>query len=450
MRIECENCGKKYKIDEGKIKGQSVKLRCRACKNIMVVEKPAPKDEDLVDFGAIATSPATLQQEDRPDADFVTSKEGKPAETASEGLGPETESAPKKIRFGLFPKIIILMLIASLLPLGVYWAITSKKSSDRVRESTENLMAQTALGLSNQVDEWVDKNVRVLKAAAGLPEIIAMDRTLQEPALKAIQKAYPWMYLVFTVDPNGLNTARSDGKPLKDYSDRQYYKGVMQGKKLSWQTLIGKTSKKPALVLAVPIISAGRIVGVMAMASTIDDISKSVARWRRGKTGFAFLVDETGKVVSHQRKRYVIEQKKLNTHPLIQAYRKDKKAKTAIFKDDRGRDVLGHIRGTQYDWALVVRQETEEVFEALKGVQQFSLILLVVTIFIVSIIAWLFARALVKPIMTLTDIAERMSLGELDIKVDVKSKDEIGLLAQAVERMRISLNLAMSRLRRKR
>ena len=445
MRIECENCGKKYRIDEGKIKGQSVKLRCRACKNIMVVKKPAPKSEDLVDFGSIAAS----QQKDLPDTDSVMSNEGKPAETTSAGLGTETESAPKKIRFGLFFKIIILMLIASLLPLGVYWGITSKQSSDRVRESTENLMAQTALGLSNQVDEWVDKNVRVLKAAASLPEIIAMDRTLQEPVLKAIQKAYPWMYLVFTVDPNGLNTARSDGKPLKDYSDRQYYKGVMQGKKLSWQTLIGKTSKKPALVLAVPIISAGRIVGVMAMASTIDDISKSMARWRRGKTGFAFLVDETGKVVSHQRKRYVIEQKKLNTHPLIQAYRKDKKAKTAIFKDDSGRDVLGHIRGTQYGWALVVRQETEEVFEPLKGVQQFSLILLVATIFIVSIIAWLFARALVMPIMTLTDIAERMSLGELDIKVDVKSKDEIGLLAQAVERMRISLNLAMSRLRRK-
>jgi len=446
MKIQCENCGKKYRIDEGKIKGQSVKLRCRACGNIMVVEKSAPEGEDLVDLGSITAS----QQTDQPDTDSVTGDEDRPAETTSAGLGVETESAPKKIRFGLFFKIIILMLVVSLLPLGVYWAITSKKSSDRVRESTENLMAQTALGLSNQVDEWVDKNVRVLKAAANLPEIVSMERTLQEPALKAIQKAYPWMYLVFTVDPNGLNTARSDGKPLKDYSNRQYYKGIMQGKKLSWQTLIGKTSKKPALVLAVPIISAGRIVGVMAMASTIDDISKSVARWRRGKTGFAFLVDETGKVVSHQRKRYVIEQKNLNAHPLIRAYRRDNKPKTLIFKDDRGREVLGHIRGTQYGWALVVRQETEEVFDTLRGVKQFSLILLAVTIIIVSIIAWFFARAIVMPIMTLTDIAERMSLGELDIKVDVKSKDEIGLLAQAVERMRISLNLAMSRLRRKR
>jgi len=52
--------------------------------------------------------------------------------------------------------------------------------------------------------------------------------------------------------------------------------------------------------------------------------------------------------------------------------------------------------------------------------------------------------------MTLTDIAERMSLGELNVKVNVKSKDEIGLLAMAVERMRISLNMAMDRLRRKR
>lgn len=446
MKIQCENCGKKYRIDEGKIKGHSVKLRCRACENIMVVEKPEPKDEDMVDFGSIATS----AEKDWLDDESVTPIEGKPAETTGAGLGTEIESAPKKIRFGLFFRIIVLMLVVSLFPLGVYWAITSNQTSDRVRESTETLMAQTAMGLGNHVDEWIDKNVRVLNVAAGLPGIVAMDRTLQEPALKAIQKAYPWMYLVFTVDPNGLNVARDDGKPLKDYSDRLYYKGVMQGKKLSWQTLIGKTSKKPALVLAVPIMSGGRIVGVMAAAVTIDEISKSVARWSRGKTGFAFLVDETGKVVSHQRKRFVIEQKNLNAHPLIQAYRKDKKAKTAIFKDDRGRDVLGHIRGNQYDWALVVRQETEEVYGALKGIQQFSLILLIATILIVSIIAWFFARALVMPIMTLTDIAERMSLGELDIKVNVKAKDEIGLLALAIERMRISLNLAMSRLRRKR
>ena len=447
MKIQCENCGKKYKFNEDKIKGQSVKLRCRECKNVMVVEKPMSEPDDLIDFGSISASP----QEDGPYVDSTATFDTKSVQAASARLDTETESGAKKIRFGLFTKIVFLMLIVSLLPLGAYWAITFNKTSNLAKVSSENFMAQTAMGLSNQVDEWIDKNVRVLKAAARLPGIISMERTRQEPVLKAIQKEYPYIYLVFTVDLKGMNTARNDGKSLKNYSDRQYYKDVaIKGKKLTWQTLIGKTSKKPALVIAVPIISGGRVIGVMAAAANIDDISKSVARWRRGKTGYAFLVDETGKVVSHQVKQFVVQQKKLNNHPMIQAYKRNKRAQGAIYKDERGREVFGHVRGNRYDWALVVRQESAEIFEPLKSVQLFFYILFIVTIFVVSVVAWFFARALVKPIAELTDIAERMSLGELDSKVNVKAKDEIGLLALAIERMRISLNMAMARLRKKR
>ena len=52
--------------------------------------------------------------------------------------------------------------------------------------------------------------------------------------------------------------------------------------------------------------------------------------------------------------------------------------------------------------------------------------------------------------MTLTDVAERMSLGDLNMQINIPSKDEIGLLAQAIKRMQTSLRLAMERLRRKR
>ena len=77
------------------------------------------------------------------------------------------------------------------------------------------------------------------------------------------------------------------------------YKKIMHGKNLSWQTLIGKTSKKPSLVLAVPIKSENQTVGIMAAAMTVDDISKNIATWKQGKTGYAFLVDEKGYVIFH-------------------------------------------------------------------------------------------------------------------------------------------------------
>ena len=108
------------------------------------------------------------------------------------------------------------------------------------------------------------------------------------------------------------------------------------------------------------------------------------------------------------------------------------------------------MRSNNYGWALVLQQQEGEVFADYSRTQEFALVLLGSTVVLVLIIAWFSARAIVTPIMKLTDAAERMSLGELNVKIDIKSKDEIGLLAQAIGRMQTSLRLAMNRLRRKR
>ena len=46
MDIICDECGKKYRVDETKMKGQKAKVKCKACDNIMVVTKPAPAVPD--------------------------------------------------------------------------------------------------------------------------------------------------------------------------------------------------------------------------------------------------------------------------------------------------------------------------------------------------------------------------------------------------------------------
>lgn len=450
MDIICDACGKKYRVDETKMKGQKAKVKCKACDNIMVVTKPAPEapDEPSLAPEIPEKQPSPVSQMPAQVTDHAAS-----LGTETEDLRQETPPfyGGQKVRIGLFGKIITVMLIVSLLPFAIYWGITLQETNERIRTDTETLMAQTASGLENQINGWINNNVAILRTAAKLPEIKSMDGILQKPILETIQKQYPWMYLVFTVGTNGINVARNDDVPLKDYSDRQYYKDIMRGKGLSWQTLIGKTSKKPALVLAVPIKSADQTVGVMAAAMNIDDISKSIATWKKGKTGYAFLVDEKGYVVAHPNRQYVAKRKNLNSHPLIANYRK--KGWTTIttrFNTANEMPALGHVRSNNYGWALAMQQEDSEVFTALNRMQKFALTLLGCTILLVSVIAWFSARAIVTPVMKLTDAAERMSLGELNVKIDIKSRDEIGLLAQAIGRMQTSLRLAMNRLRRKR
>lgn len=446
--IICDKCGKKYKVDETKIKGDSARLKCKGCDNVLTVTKDAPAAVKMPE-------PDVSVPPREPEAD--SSYEQTVTLATAEGLEKKKEEALRasagamKIRFGLSPKIIIVMLLISLMPLTLYWSFTLRESSRLIQTDTELLMAQTVQGLGGQVDEWIDKNILILRTAARLNDIATMDRVKQEHILKAINQEYPWMYLVFTVGANGMNIARNDDKPLTDYSDRDYYKDVMQGKDLSWQVLIGKTSKKPAVVLAVPIKAADNsIIGVMAAAMNIDDISKTVAAWKKGKTGFAFLVDEKGKVVSHQIPEYVLEQKDLNSHPLVSAIRKKGKEVSLNFKNDKGKPTYGYAKTNKYGWVTAIQQEDEEAFEQVKRNQIFALSIFGFTVIIVSFIAWLSARTVVKPIMQLTDAAERMSMGDLEVKIDIKSKDEIGLLAQALNRMQTSLNMAMERMRKKR
>ena len=457
MDIICDSCGKKYRVDETKMKGESARVKCKACNNIMVVNKPAPVSHSVPEPSYKEPEPAYKEPE--PEIPPPPPRPERYVErpiARGEDVEDLTREAPpfyggQKVRFGLFGKIITVMLIVSLLPFAIFWGITLRETNERIRTDTEALMAQTARGLGNQVDGWVNNNVSILRTAARLPEIITMDGAQQKPILETIQKQYPWMYLVFTVGTDGMNIARNDDVPLKDYSDRQYYKTIMRGKNLSWQTLIGKTSKKPALVLAVPIKNEDTTVGVMAAAMNVDEISKNIATWKKGQTGHAFLVDEKGFVISHPNRQYVAKRKNLNSHPLIANYRK--KGWTTIttrFDTTDEQSALGHVRSNNYGWALALQQENQEVFSALNRVQKFALTLLGCTILLVSVIAWFSARAIVTPVMKLTDAAERMSLGELNVKIDIKSRDEIGLLAQAIGRMQTSLRLAMNRLRRKR
>ena len=450
MIVICEECGKKYKIDPAKIKGEQARFKCKACSHIITVKKQASAVQDEPAPEPIIEPQPTIESTD--DAADVRADDTPPPQTiaaAAPSAAERVERRKKKTGMGLTTKVILLMLLVSLVPGALYFAISFKQTNDRIVDDTTRFGTQIATALAEEVSEWVDKNVRVLNAVAQMPGIQSMNRFEQEILLKAIQKEYPWMYLVFTTDINGMNIARNDDKDLTDYSDRQYVQDITAGKEVAWQNLIGKTSKQPALVIAVPIKKNNQTIGVMAAAMTRDEISRRIANWSQGKTGYAFLVDENGKAVAHQKKEFVEEQRDLSQHPLIKAGQ-GKKSGLIEFKEADGVTAIGFAKTTPLGWTLAIQQAKDEAFVILKDAQMFALILMGATFVIVVLIAYLASRAIVTPIRKLTDAANRISVGELGVEIESKSKDEIGELAEAIIRMQDSIRLSIERLRRRR
>lgn len=71
------------------------------------------------------------------------------------------------------------------------------------------------------------------------------------------------------------------------------------------------------------------------------------------------------------------------------------------------------------------------------------------TLLLIGVIVALYAHRLTSKIRSLTDVAERISVGEMEAEIQVASKDEIGELAEAIQRMQESIRLSIERLRRR-
>ena len=353
------------------------------------------------------------------------------------------------VRFGIFFKMLIVMVLVASIPLAVVWYISHAASERAITQDVDNRLSSTADQLRSYVESWVDMNVRVLRQNAELPNMISMDGARQKAALESIVHTYEWNYLAFTVDINGQNVSRSDNKDLKDYSDRHYVRQVLGGQALGQQVLIGKTSGKPSLVLASPIKDAQhRTKGVLAIAMTLTEISQKISSTRFGKTGYAILLDQDGKVISHINEEYTNKRTSLTDHPGYKALVLSNK-ESVVYTDETGKKVFCQVRKTHHGWILLVQQDYDEAFSALSVYNSQTQVLMLGTLVLVLIVAFLLSRQLTRPIRQLTAAADAISRGNFDYEIsDAKRGDELGELARSVERLGASVRLAMERFNR--
>jgi len=55
----------------------------------------------------------------------------------------------------------------------------------------------------------------------------------------------------------------------------------------------------------------------------------------------------------------------------------------------------------------------------------------------------------IRPILYLSEVADKISMGELDTPVQVEGKGEVRVLAESIERMQTSVKAAIERLQKR-
>lgn len=89
MIIQCDKCSTKFRIDDSKVTGAGVKVRCTKCQNVFIAAPPAPQQE------AASENPETAQPQikDTPSEEKKDAGFGQEAADSSGGFGADTGGA---------------------------------------------------------------------------------------------------------------------------------------------------------------------------------------------------------------------------------------------------------------------------------------------------------------------------------------------------------------------
>lgn len=224
-----------------------------------------------------------------------------------------------------------------------------------------------------------------------------------------------------------------------------------------------------------PIRDAGNnIIGMLYVGIPIDSVKslrQSILDIQVGKTGYAWALDTKGYyVISKEGKRDGEDISAAKDHEgnlfVQEMVRKALALKPGEIAEQKypwknigepsaRMKVSRFVYYAPWDWVIGVGADVEELMSTAirleASARQSNIVLLSVLLIslIAAVLIWMFvAKRITQPIVMLTDAAERMSMGDLSMKIDTLSTDEIGTLAKAIKRMQNSLKMAMDRMQK--
>src|SRR5262245_33953157 len=334
----------------------------------------------------------------------------------------------------------------------------------RYLESREQLAAvqkEVATGAAVKIERFVQEIHNTLKGATKSREIAPKGLTTEfRFELEKLLLIAPAVTEALALDEKGairvqasrLRTVLPEAK--RDLANASPFQTAKQGKSYFGPVHFVRGSE-PYMTIAVPIERfAGDVIGVLQAEVNLKYIGDVVSAITVGKAGYAYAVTRTGELIAHPDISLVLQRRNVAVLEQVKAAFQSapgKSAPNAIVADNiQGKSVLTSfalIPGL--DWAVIIERPVEEAYETLYASMMRTATLFLIGLGMALIASWFLARRVVRPVRILSEGVERIGAGDLGYRLDLKTGDEIEVLADEFNKMTTQLQESYSNLEQK-
>jgi methyl-accepting chemotaxis protein len=312
----------------------------------------------------------------------------------------------------------------------------------------QHLVAQ---GAANTVKSFIQEKSNILKTAVsfGKPLIIPPEeKKLVLERLLGVEPAFRQLSLLNAEKEELVKVSRLSERAssrLTERTEHDFFSQLSQGKTYISSVYIDEVTSEPMIIMAVPITDVfDDFKGTLLAEVNLKFMWDLVASINIGETGVAYVVNREGDLIAFKDISRVLRGENLSylkeVDEFIRGDELTHKSTADILKGIQGNYVVAnHAHLGEPDWAVVTELPIEEAYAPL--IHQIILSTLIMLLILGSASAAVIyvSRRITNPIIDLRDAAVEIGKGKLETKIDVKTNDEIGELAQTFNQMVVTL-----------
>lgn len=190
----------------------------------------------------------------------------------------------------------------------------------------------------------------------------------------------------------------------------------------------------------------GNVRGIVGADVSLEWLTRLLGSMNVGRGGYYFLTSNTGAFISHPNADFIMRESVFSmaeetAKPQWRAIGREMITSPAGFVDlgskIEGEDsFLAYARIPSTGWCLGAVFPKDELLAELEELHRKTLIMVAVGIALLLAVSVLVARSIARPLRRMAEATGRVAQGDLDIDLsDVRSRDEVGMLAESFTRM---------------
>lgn len=358
-----------------------------------------------------------------------------------------------KFLSGILLPVVLVFLLATVL-------ITSSVGNSVEDISTQKLSIDSQL-ISSKIGEFFTLYVASTEAGASSSQVIDIiqntkkgERMESSPLFKSLNKTltnttsidsenilYTWIAGFESSELVSSSGFISDSS--FDVTTRPWYQVKNSKKTYISPPYVDTETGDTVISIVSPVFNENKtdVIGVFAFDINLAQITKIMSNYKIGENGFIMLTDATGKIIYHPNTEYI--EKNISdvdiSKEVVDAI-EQVQTENIQYKMD-GKKYIGNVASeSKSGWNLITGEPEKDVMAAKTKTSNIIFVVFGLGLALIVLSVLFIAQNITNSMKKLSSAALSIAEGDLDVKIDIDSDDEIGDVASAMNKTTDRLN----------